>query len=430
MFDLRSVAAITFRSLRVRNYRLYFFGQVVSVTGTWMQSVALMWLVLQLTGSGVALGTTMALQFTPILFAGAWGGVLVDRLDKRRVLIVTQAAFMLPALALGALTATGQIRLWMVYALAFVLGLVRVLDNPARHSFVIEMVGSEEVSNAVSLNSTVMTSARVVGPSVAGVLIAAFGIAPAFFLNAISFLATVIALSAMDPAQLHREAPVGPAKGQLREGVRYAWSTPDLRVPLLMLGVIGTLAYNFHVVLPMMAKYAFGGGPGTFGLLQSMVGLGAAIGGLAIARRSVPTNRFMVTSALAFGAMQLVASAAPILPLEMAALAFMGAASISYMTSTNSTLQITCSPPMRGRIMALYSVLFVGSTPIGSPAVGYIGQHFGPRAALALGGVATIVAATGGLWSILRRRDHVVKMSPVSEADAIGELEPSPVTGA
>ncbi|HET6792795.1 MAG TPA: MFS transporter [Acidimicrobiales bacterium] len=391
----------TFDALRNYNYRLYFFGQIVSVSGTWMQSVAQAWLVLRLTGSGVDLGAVTAVQFTPMLIAGPMGGVIADRVDKRRLLVGTQTAAGLLALALGLLTATGAVRLWMIFALAFGLGCVNVVDMPTRQAFVNEMVGQERLANAVTLNSVVMNSARVVGPAVAGVLIATVGIAICFLINAGSYLAVIAGLMAMRRSELSPAPTTGRRRGQLREGLRYVWSTPNLRTPLLMMAVIGLLAYNFNVTLPLMAKYTFHAGAGAFGAMSSFMGGGAVIGGLITASRGQPTSRRLVGVAALFGGMILVCAAMPGFAVELIALAIMGAFSIAFIATANTTLQLRSAPEMRGRVMALYSVAFLGSAPIGGPVVGWVGQVVGPRAALALGGVATLVAAAVAAPSLL-----------------------------
>ncbi len=274
-----------FRSLRVRNYRLFFFGQLVSLTGTWMQQVGQDWLVLRLTNQALPLGITLALQFAPMLVLGAWAGVVADRLDKRRLLLATQVAMASLALVLGVLTATGAIRLWMVYALALLLGCATAFDMPTRQAFVSEMVGLDHVTNAVGLNSAVFNSARVVGPAVAGVLITAVGIAPAFLINAVSYLAVIAGLLAMDPARLHRLPPVDRAGGQVRAGLRYVWSNRVLRSTIALVAVVGALGLNYRVALPLLARFTFGGDASAYGALASIMAAGAVVGALAAARR-------------------------------------------------------------------------------------------------------------------------------------------------
>jgi MFS family permease len=397
---LRRMAGTTFGSLRVRNYRLYFVGQVVSVSGSWMQRVAQSWLVLHLAGGGgFALGLVSALQFLPMLFLGAWGGVLADRMDKRRLLMVTQALMGLLALVLGAVVLAGLAQLWMVYLLALLLGLVTAIDNPSRQAFVMEMVGRGQVANAVSLNSTVFTGARVVGPAIAGLLISLVGTGWCFLINAFSFGAVVFALVAMDPAKLQRPlAGVARRRGQVMEGLRFIWSRSDLRAPLAVLGVVGTLALNWTVLLPLLARNTFHGGAGTYGLLFAVLGAGSLIGALFTAGRREPTATLLLGSLVAFGVFMMAAAAAPTLPLELAALVLTGIAALAFQTTTNSLIQLRSDPAFRGRVMAMYSVVFIGTTPIGAPIVGWIAQQFGPRAGLALGAVAILATAAVATW--------------------------------
>ena len=397
MSPLEKVVRRTFRSLTIRNYRLYFLGQVISFSGTWMQIVAQMWLVLRLTGSGVALGVTTALQFLPVLLAGPWGGVVADRFDKRRLLVWTQSAGALLALALAVLVATGAIRLWMLYALAALLGCVTAIDNPTRQSFVMEMVGPRELTNAVGLNSTIFTSARVIGPAIAGVLIATAGLVACFFVNALSYLAVIAALLAMDPSELHASAPAPRRRGQLLEGLRYVWSEPVLRLPLLLMAVIGTLAFNFRVLLPLMAQETFGGHAGTYGTLAAVMGGGTLAGALLVAGRERPTRAMMVGSALVYGVSIVLAGLAPTLGLELVALVVVGAAGVAFASTANATLQLHSADLMRGRVMSLYAVTFLGTTPIGSPLVGWIAETFGVRAAFLVGGGAATMAAVAAL---------------------------------
>jgi MFS family permease len=383
----------TFDSLRIRNFRLFFIAQVVSVTGTWMQSIAQMWLVLHLTGSGVALGVTAALQFLPMLVLGTFGGLMADRLDKRRVLMVTQSAAGLTALVLAALTLGGLVQLWMVYALAFALGLVNVFDNPARQSFVTELVGPERVTNAVGLNSSVFTGARVIGPAIAGVLITLVGTGYCFLYNGLSYFPVVVALLMMRTAELKRTAPAPRARGQIREGIRYAWERPELRFPLLLMLVIGLLAFNFSVLMPLMARYAFNSGAGTFGVLMSFMGIGAFAGALFSANRALPSHRLLALAGALFGVFILGAAIAPNLWVELAVLVPLGGAMTTFQATANSLLQLNSEPRFRGRVMALYVIVFIGSTPIGAPLVGWVAQNFGPRSGLALGGFAALLAS-------------------------------------
>lgn len=407
---VRRVAVETFSSLRVRNYRLYFAGQVVSVSGSWMQRVAQSWLVLHLTGSGIALGLVSALQFLPILLFGAWGGLVADRVDKRHLLMVTQALMGLLALVLGAVTLSGLVQLWMVFLMALLLGAVTAVDNPARQSFVMELVGRRRVTNAVSLNSAVFTASRIVGPAIAGVLITAFGTGWCFVLNAASFGGVLVALLAMEAGQLERIEPSPGAQGQLMDGLRFVWSRPDLRTPLALLAIVGTLALNFTVILPLLARNTFHGDASTYGTLFSVLGAGSLAGALFTASRREPSVRLLVGALGSFGLFMLGAAAAPTLPLEILALIPMGVAALVFQTTTTSLIQLRSEPALRGRVMALYSVVFLGTTPIGAPTVGWVAQHFGPRAGLALGGVAVLVAALIALW--LGARRHVFEAHP------------------
>jgi MFS family permease len=407
-------ARVTFRSMSVRNYRLYFAGQLVSTTGTWMQSIAQAWLVLQITGSGVALGVTVALQFTPVLLVGAWGGLVADRVDKRRLLVGTQAAAGVLALVLGTVTALGVVQLWMIFVLALGLGAVNALDNPARRAFVVEMVGAEHVSNAVSLSSAMFMAARVIGPAIAGLVIAGFGVSWCFFANGVSYSAAVIAFLAMRENEFFSVEPVPKRKGQLREGLRYAWSTPALRLVLVLTAVIGTLAFNFQVVLPLLAKQTFSGGADTLGVLYAAMSIGSVIGALVSAHEARATRRFVLGAALAFGAALVAAALAPTFGVELLVLVPVGAAGIAFTAMANGVLQTETAPEMRGRVAALFTVAFLGSTPIGGPIIGLVSQQLGPRAGLWVGGVATLAVTVAAIAAIRRHREvpHRVLASP------------------
>ena len=414
----------TFDSLRIRNYRLYFAGQIVSVSGSWMQRVAQAWLVYHLSGSGLALGVVTGLQFLPVLVVGAWGGVLADRFDKRRLLLCTQTAMGLLALALGLLTISGLVQLWMVYLLALALGAVTASDNPARQAFVMEMVGRSHVMNAVSLNSAVFTLARIVGPAVAGLLINAVGTGWCFLVNALSFGGVLVALAAMRRQELLPWEPADRGRGGVLEGLRYAWSSLDLRVPLLLMAVVGTLALNFSVILPLVASQTFHGDAGTYGLLFSTLGVGSLLGALITAGRREPSRRLLLLSLLAFGLFMLAAALAPSLWLELLMLVPLGVAAVIFQATSNSTLQVNTDPALRGRVMALYSVVFMGTTPIGAPIVGLVSQAAGPRAGLALGGAAVLLAvAAFGLWSARRARRGEGRL-PVEDEDRAGIAGP------
>jgi MFS family permease len=383
-----------FASLAVPNYRRYFVGQIVSLSGNWMQTVGELWLVLSLTGSALAVGVTTALQFTPMLLFGAFGGVVADRLDKRRLLILTQTAMAMPALALWLLAGSGVVEPWMIFALVFARGAVNAIDNPARQAFLVELVSSGRLVNAVGLNSTLVQVARVAGPALAGAVIATVGVADCFLLNAASFLAMIGALRRMDPAELHTSEPAPRRSGQLRSALRYVRATPGLLIPLALMAAIGTLSYNFQTLLPLLARFSFHGHAGTFAALTTAMGIGAVAGALAASSRREVSPALLVGSALAFGGGLLLAAASPTLDSEAASLALTGAASVTFASSVNSSLQLRVRPSMRGRVMALYSVVFLGSNPVGGPLMGWISGAAGPRAGLLVGAGAAIV---GGL---------------------------------
>jgi MFS family permease len=383
----------SFNSLEVPNYRRYFAGQLISLSGTWMQTVAAIWLILELTGSGVAVGATTALQFLPMLLFGAWGGLIADRMSKRRLLIVTQTLMAIPAIGLLLVTATGIVVPWMVFLAVFLMGLVNAVDNPTRQSFVIEMVGADRVVNAVSLNSVIVQAARIVGPAVAGLLIAGFGVVPCFAINALTFVAMILALSRMDPRRLHAAPIAAPQRGAIRAGLRYVRATPELAVPLALMALVGTLGFNFQVVLPLLAKFSFDGGAMTYGVLVSAMAVGSIAGALVNGAHGRTGPRLIAAGALAFGISALLSALMPTLALEVPFLALLGAAAVTFAATINSTLQLAVSPEMRGRVMALYSVVFLGSTPIGAPLVGWLSQAYDPRVALLLAGISGLSAA-------------------------------------
>jgi len=391
--DLRAVGARTFRSLHIRNYRLFFFGQLVSVSGTLMQTVAQSWLVLQLTESGVALGVTVALQFLPMLLFGLWGGLLADRYDKRKLLVATQAGGGLLALVLFGLVASHTVELWMVYVLAFLLGVVTMVDMPTRQAFVIEMVGPDEVPNAVGLNSAMFNSARILGPAAAAGTIAVFGLAPAFLANAVSYVAVIVALLAMRPDELFLGVRPERQRGEVRAGIRYVWGDRTLRLTLFLVAVLGTFGFNFIVVLPLLAKFTFHGGAGLYSLFTALMSAGSLVGALVAASRARPTRRMLIGAGVAFGVLLLATAAAPSAWLTCVLLIGVGAAVMLFLATANTTLQLSSDPAMRGRVMALYGLLFLGSTPVGGPLLGWISQEWGPRFGLVLGGVLSLAAA-------------------------------------
>ena len=378
-------------SLRQRNYRLYFFGQLVSVMGTWMQTVAQSFLVLDLTHSGTQLGLTVAVRFLPVLLFGPAGGLFADRQDKRRVLLVTQTLSGLLAAAFAVLTGTHVIEMWMVYLLALALGGVNVFDNPARQSFISEMVPPENLANAVTLNSVSMNMARVFGAAIGGILAAVIGLALCFGCNAISFGAVLLSLVAMRKADLYPAKPVSRKRGQIREGFRYVKTTPQLLIPLLMIALIGTLAWEFQVTLPLMASDVFHGGAAAYGVMTSVMGAGAVVGGLISAARGRPRARSLCLAAIGWGIAILAAALAPNMALELVAMVFVGYGSITFNSYAKTALQLASRPAMRGRVMALWYLAWQGSTPIGGLLVGWIAQELGARWSLIVGGLPTLL---------------------------------------
>ncbi|MFD7689051.1 MFS transporter [Streptomyces sp. NPDC059781] len=383
-----------FASLRVRNYRLFFIGQVVSNIGTWMQRIAQDWLVLSLTGSSAAVGITTALQFLPMLLFGLYGGVLVDRLRKRPTLLVTQTAMALTALALAALTLTGRVEVWHIYVAAFALGLATVVDNPARQSFVSELVGPGQLQNAVSLNSANFQSARLVGPAVAGLLITGVGTGWAFLLNGLSFVAPLAGLMMMRARELHAVERAPRGKGQLREGVRYVTGRPELIWPIVLVGFIGTFAFNFPVYLSAFADDVFHGGAGVYSMFNTLMAVGSVSGALLAARRGTARLRLLILAALAFGGLEILASASPRLWMFALIMVPLGLFSMTVNVTTNTSLQMATDPAMRGRVMALYMMVFLGGSPVGAPVVGWITDTYGARVGFAAGGAVAVAAAT------------------------------------
>jgi MFS family permease len=386
----------SFASLSVPNYRLYFGGQIVSLAGNWMQIVAELWLILKLTDSGVYVGLATALQFTGILLFGALGGALADRFDKRKLLMISQTGMAVPAAILFILAATGTAEAWMVLAVIALRGLVLSVDNPARQAFVIEIVGPERVVNAVGLNSVLVHSARITGPAIAGVIIALWGVAPCFAVNALSFVAMLIALARMDPTRISRPEPRR-RRGGVRQALRYVADTPELRIPLLLMLVLGTLGFNFQVIIPLLAERSFGGAVSAYSLMMIAMGVGSIIGALLVGARAQASKALITTAALGFGIASLLAAAAPTLPLEMGALVLLGLAAVTFAAGINSGLQLAAAPEMRGRVMALYSIVFLGSTPLGGPLSGWVGETVSPRASLVLAGAGALVVAAAAL---------------------------------
>jgi MFS family permease len=393
-------------SLRVRNYRLFAGGQVVSLTGTWMQTIAQDWLVLDLSGnSPAALSFVIALQFAPFLLLGLYSGVLADRFDKRRLLLAVQVAMMMIALTLGLLVVTGAVRLWHVYVLALLLGVAGAFDTPTRQSFVSELVGADLLPNAVALNSATFNTARIAGPAVGGLVIAWLGVGPAYLLNALSYVAVLIALARMDPSALHRGARVLRAPGQVREGLRYVRSRPDLLMVMLLVSVIGTIGMNFNVTLPLLARAEFGVGAHAFGLLWTAFAVGALGGALVgTRRRTRPPASLLLAFAALFGLFEIAVAFAPTFGVAAALLVPTGAFLIGHNNAANARVQLGADPMLRGRVMSLYTLVFLGGTTIGSLVVGGISEAYGVRTALVVSGSAVVLAAV--VLAAARARRH------------------------
>lgn len=396
----------TFRSLANANYRRYAAGGVVSNTGTWMQRVAQDWLVLQLTAnSGTAIGITTGLQFLPFLLFAPFAGLVADRMPKRRLLQLTNVGMAVPAALLGVLTVTGAVQVWHVYVLAFVLGTAAAFDAPARQSFVSEIVGPDDVSNAVGLNSASFNAARIVGPALAGLLIAAFGGGAVgtgwvILLNAVSYAAPVAALRGMDPSRLDSPEPTPRSPGAIREGIAYVRGRPDLLLILGIVGFTGTFGLNFQMTSALMATEVFDRGPTAYGLLGTFMAVGSLTGALVAARRERVRHRLVVGAALTFGAIEMVAGLAPSYAVYAAIVPLLGLTALTMITSANAFMQLHTAPGMRGRVMALYMMIFMGGTPVGSPVIGWVGETFGARWTLLGGGALTMlgVAASAALY--------------------------------
>jgi MFS family permease len=403
MSRIRGAGRVTFAALAVPNYRIYVGGQAISLIGTWMQMAAQSWLVLTISHSAGALGVIVALQTLPVLLLGPYGGVLADRVDKRKMMIALQAAMGVQAAVLAALTLSGSVQLWQIGVLALLLGLNNAFENPARQAFMLEMVGAENLRNAVSLNSVLVNVARTIGPAVAGLLIASAGEGWCFLLNAVSFAAVIASLLRLDAAHINPSPPSPREPGQLREGLRYVRGNSELAVPLVMMALVGALAYEFQVTLPVMAEQALHAGASGYGFMTAAMGVGAVVGGLIVAARGRTGVPMLVAACLAFGVVLALAAGAPGLEAELFALALVGGASIAFMSSGNSTLQLSAAPNMRGRVMSLWFVAFQGSTPIGGPIVGWVIEWAGARAGLGLGALTCLLAALLGLM-VMRRR--------------------------
>jgi MFS family permease len=405
----------TFSSLRSsRNFRLYLVGHLISAAGTWLNFTASSWLVLKLSeGSGVALGANASFLFGPVLVLGAYGGVLADKHDKRRILVVTQAIFGLVALTTGLLVVSDAVELWMVYGLSIVAGINLAFDNPARQAFTVEMVGAQELTNAVSLNSAAFMFSRVIGAALAGLLIATVGLAVCFFLDALSYVAVLLALLSMRTEELHRQPRTTREKGHLLAGLRYVWRTDDLRRPLLLMALIFVLSFQWQVMVPLLAEQTFGAGPAEFGAASAAAGLGMFLGAVVMANRTPePSLDLIARWILVLGMTTALVAASPALWIAGALMVPVGFAAMSTMIAGNTMLQLSSAPEARGRVMALYGVFFLGSTPLGSPIVGWVGEHLGARATFLLAGAVAMLLGGAALW--VRHRDQAPSGSAVS----------------
>lgn len=422
---LHSAASDTFRSLKHRNFRLFFLGQLVSQTGTWLSMIAQLLLIRTLTDSGFVLGCLGVFMFGPLLVLGAWAGAVADRSDKRKMLITLQALAMVQSIALGVIVLTGAASIPLVFALAAVQGVITAFDNPVRRSFVVEMVPAEDLPNAVSLNSAIMTGSRVLGPAIAGALVLTVGYGWPFIIDGLSYTAVLAGLIMMRPSELFRSPPMPHRKGQVREGLAYIRSEPNLLVPLIMMALIGTFAFNFQVTVPLLVDGPLSGGTGTFTLLFSVLSLGSLIGALATARRSSVTPQMLVQAAGAFGVAMVLLSLAPNLGVAFPVAVLLGLASIAFMTTSTAIVQLLAGAEYRGRVLAIQGMVFLGSTPIGGPIVGWISDAAGPRAGIALGALACFAAAAYGaryLDLTDRRLQAQVEPEPAVDLDHTGEV--------
>jgi len=397
----------TFRAFRTFNYRVWATGAIVSNVGTWMQRVAQDWLVLTVLTdhSAVAVGITTGLQFAPMLLLAPFAGLLADRLPKRNLLIGTQSAMGLIGLLMGILVVTDSVQLWHAYALAFALGVAAAVDSPARQAFVSEMVPREDLSNAVGLNSASFHAARIIGPGLAGLLIAWVGTGPVFLINAVTFLAVIASLLRMRVSELTPAARAPRGKGQLREGVRYVRRRPDLILIMSIVCLVGTFGLNFQMTTAIMATAQFGKGSGEYGLLGSIMAIGSLAGALLAARRERPRLRLVIGATFAFGVFASLSALMPTYGLFALSLIPVGLSSLTLMTSANATVQLSVAPEMRGRVMALYMAIFMGGTPIGAPIIGWIGSALGPRWTILVGGLISLVTALVATAYVMRKQD-------------------------
>jgi MFS family permease len=404
-----------FAALAVPNFRRYVSGQSLSLIGTWVETVAQALLVLQLTHSGIILGLTTAARYAPVLLLSPYAGLLVDRHSKRRVLLVTQAGLGLVSATLGALVLTGNVRLWQVVVLAVLFGIFSAVDNPARQAFVQEMVGRDLVRDAVTLNTTTVNVARVIGPAIAAVLVGTVGIGWCFVVNAASFGFVILSLLSLNTRRLHPVPPVPRGRGQLRAGLRYAAGVPAIIRPLLMMALVGTFTFEFEVSLPLLAETTFHGTAATYSWLIGALGAGAVLGGLYAARSARIGVARLVRAAIGYAIAVGLVAVAPTLATAIAACVLVGVASVLFLTTGNATIQLASDPEYRGRVTALWSMALVGSTPIGSPVIGALSDVAGPRYALGLGAAACLAAAVLGGWPGGGPRQNTPNLAPMQE---------------
>ncbi len=403
---LKKFGQDTFASFGIRNFRLYFMGHVISQSGSWMQTVALGWLVLELTSSGTQLGIITALQFIPLLILGPWGGLFADRHSKKHILYGTQVTFFVLIVALSLIVFLNLTEVWMLYIFSFGLGMVRIFDNPARQTFIVEMVSHAYVKNAVSLNSTGGNLARVIGPAIGALLITWFSIAASFLFNAFSHLVTVLMLLCMRDSELHTTPREEKKDGQLKEGFKYVMETPLIKSTLIMMAFIGTFAYEFQVSLPLLAERVFQGDAGSYAALLSAFGIGSVIGGLFAAGRHTVVPHRLADITILFGVSLISTSLAPHLEFAIIGMLFVGFFSINLIALGNTMIQLESKPEMRGRVLSLWSMAMIGSTAVGGPIVGIIGEYFGARWGLAIGGIVAIMVALYVSRTLMKDRFH------------------------
>lgn len=423
MSAVRVATDRTFRALQNRNYRLYWCGQVVSLSGTWMQRIAQAWLVLQLTHSPFALGTVTTIQFTPILLFSLFGGVLADRVPKWRFLLLTQSIMAVQALVLAILISTGQIQLFHIYILAAILGVASVLDGPTRQAFVIELVGREDLPNAVALNSTIFNTSRILGPGIGGLLIAGVGVAGCFYLNAISFFGVIGGLLLMNPKRFFPARPMrdGKVLQQIGAGLRYAVTTPDAALPLLLMGILGIFGYNFTVLLPLIGDEVLHSGAIGFGVLTAAMGIGSLLAALGVAYRGRATRQTLLIGAAGFSVLLFAVGLSHWWALTLPLLVALGVCSITFSATASTRLQLVAPGDMRGRIMSIYQLLFAGTTPFGSLIIGGLAERWGVQQATML---VAVICGLGVLVAFAYLRRNAARLLP---DDAPQEGEPLPV---